>query len=185
MGCLHTTTASELFASLNYTFKDRCKSLDFSWNVKPFPKSLFPGVSFVSSSLSWRSLRAVGRTTFGPGIFFSSSSHQHFQYQDVYTTSRYLGLIFVNNFPHNYSPPPPRNHHHHHHLNLQNQDVFTTSPQRRLQIVLSKVQVRPHIFALHYKIWHNCSSEAVFHHLPWVSPVQLSTLYPTPDGHYP
>ena len=126
----------------------------------------------------------------------SSSHHhhhhhqQHFQYQDVYTTSRYLGLIFVNNCPHNHTPPPPRNHHHHyrlhdHHLNLQNQDVFTTSPQRRLQVVLSKVQVRPHIFALHYKIWHNCSSEVVFHHLPWVSPVQLSTMYPTPDGHYP
>ena len=87
-----------------------------------------------------------------PEVYSSSHHHQYisiYQYQDVYTTSRYLGLIFVNNFPHNHTPPPPRNHHHHHrlhdhHLNLQNQDVFTTSPQRRLQIVLSKVQVRPH-----------------------------------------
>ena len=108
-----------------------------------------------------------GRLAGQPSAQVSSSHHhqhhhhhhqqQHFQYQDVYTTSRYLGLIFVNNCPHNHTPPPPRNHHHHHrlhdhHLNLQNQDVFTTSPQRRLQIVLSKVQVRPHIYALHYKI---------------------------------
>ena len=150
MDCLHTTTASEFLASRNYTFEDRCKSLsrlDFAWNVKPSlnlclqesPLSLLP---------SPRGLR--GRLAGQPSAEVSSSHHHHhhhFQYQDVYTTSRYLGLIFVNNCPHNHTPPPPRNHHHHHrlqdhHLNLQNQDVFTTSPQRRLQIVLSKVQVK-------------------------------------------